>query len=316
MDFLRELAGSARDFLHELLAWVQGFAATPYGTWALFAVAFAESSFFPIPPDVLLIALCVGDPERSLWFALVCSLGSVLGGAAGYGIGLVGGRPLLLRLFGRHRVESVASYFDRYNAWAVGIAGLTPIPYKVFTISGGAFKINFRVFLIASVASRSLRFFVIAALMWWFGEPIQGFIENNLGWLTLAFVVLLAGGFWLAGHGARRGSRQGEAEAPSEGEEDAAMANGQRRKSYRLVGRVQGVGFRAFLRREAQRLGVAGWARNAADGAVEVEAEGDIDTLDAFEAVLRQGPPASRVERVDACELPADGSGVGFEIRF
>jgi len=316
IDFLREMAASARGFLHELLAWVQGFAATPYGTWALFAVAFAESSFFPIPPDVLLIALCVGDPERSLWFALVCSVGSVLGGAAGYGIGLAGGRPLLLRLFGHHRVESVASYFDRYNAWAVGIAGLTPIPYKVFTISGGAFAINFRVFLLASAASRSLRFFVIAALMWWFGEPIQGFIQENLGWLTLGFVVLLAGGFWLAGHGARRGSRRGALPAPSEGEEGATMPNGHRRKGYRLKGRVQGVGFRAFIRREAQRLGVSGWARNAADGAVEVEAEGDAESLGAFEALLREGPPAARVERVDARELPAGRSGGGFEIHF
>ena len=203
VDFVQGMAGAAREFLHQMLLWVEGFAATPYGTWALFVVAFAESSFFPIPPDVLLIALCVGEPEKSVWFALVCSAGSVIGGAAGYGIGLRGGRPLLLRLFSRRRVEAVSAYFDRYNAWAVGIAGLTPIPYKVFTIAGGAFAIDFRVFLLASLASRTLRFFVIAGLMWWFGEPIQAFIEEYLGWLTIAFVVLLLGGFWLAGRGAR-----------------------------------------------------------------------------------------------------------------
>ncbi|HEX6199006.1 MAG TPA: hypothetical protein VF150_01995, partial [Thermoanaerobaculia bacterium] len=108
LDFLKRTAAEAREFLHELLLWVEGFAATPYGTWALFVLAFAESSFFPIPPDVLLIALCIGEPEKSLWFALVCSVGSVLGGAAGYGIGLWGGRPLLLRLFSKERVEVVS----------------------------------------------------------------------------------------------------------------------------------------------------------------------------------------------------------------
>lgn len=314
IDFLHEMADAARAFLHELLAWVEGFAATPYGTWALFLIAFAESSFFPIPPDVLLMAMCVADPERSLWFALICSVGSVLGGAAGYGIGLWGGRPLLLRLFSRQRIDGVAAYFDRYNAWAVGIAGLTPIPYKVFTISGGAFAINFRVFLLASIASRSLRFFAIGALMWWFGEPIQAFIDANLGWLSILFVVVLVGGFWLAGKGAARGAR-GTAPAPAEPEEAAMTSDGRRRKSYRLEGRVQGVGFRAFIRREAQGLGISGWARNAADGSVEVEAAGDPANLEAFEERLRQGPPASRVERVDSRELADGGADAGFEIR-
>lgn len=322
LDFLQRMAAEAREFLHELLAWVEGFAATPYGTWALFALAFAESSFFPIPPDVLLIALCIGDPEKSLWFALICSVGSVLGGAAGYGIGLWGGRPLLLRLFSKERVDVVSAYFDRYNAWAVGIAGLTPIPYKVFTVSGGAFAIDFRVFCLASILSRSLRFFVIAGLMWWFGEPIQGFIEEHLGWLTLAFVVLLVGGFWLAGRGARSaglGRRKegavGVALAPEE-EEAMTERNDHRKKSYRLEGRVQGVGFRAFIRREAERLGLGGWARNEPDGSVQVEASGPAESLDAFEDRLRQGPPAGRVERVDAKDLPGDPHPGGFEIRF
>jgi membrane protein YqaA with SNARE-associated domain len=215
MDRLHEWAAWARQLLHDLLAWVESFAATPYGTWALFWIAFAESSFFPVPPDVLLIALCLGDPSRSFWFALVCSLGSVLGGAFGYGIGRWGGRPLLLRLFSKRRIDAVSSYFDRYNAWAVGIAGLTPIPYKIFTISGGAFTIDFRVFMLASIVSRSVRFFAIAGLMWWFGEPIKSFIDEYLGWLTIAFVVLLVAGFWLAG---RAGMRAGRSEEPVEEE--------------------------------------------------------------------------------------------------
>lgn len=210
MDRLHEWAARARELLHDLLAWVEGFAATPYGTWALFWIAFAESSFFPVPPDVLLIALCLGDPSRSFWFALICSLGSVMGGAAGYGIGRWGGRPLLLKLFSKKRIEAVSAYFDRYNAWAVGIAGLTPIPYKIFTIAGGACTIDFRIFMLASVVSRSARFFAIAALMWWFGEPIKGFIDEYLGWLTIAFVVLLIAGFWLAGRAGLRAGREGE----------------------------------------------------------------------------------------------------------
>lgn len=316
IDFFREMAEAGREFLHELLAWVESFAATPYGTWALFVIAFAESSFFPIPPDVLLMALCVADPERSLWYALVCSVGSVLGGAAGYGIGLWGGRPLLLRIFSPQRIESVAAYFDRYNAWAVGIAGLTPIPYKVFTIAGGAFVINFRVFMLASIASRSFRFFVIGALMWWFGEPIRAFIEANLGWLSILFVVLLVGGFWFAGRGAMRGARSGTAPATTEREEDHTMViDPNPRKGYRIEGRVQGVGFRAFIRREARELGISGWARNAADGSVEVEAAGDPSSLDAFEERLRQGPPAARVERLDARDLATGGVDAGFEIR-
>jgi len=204
LELLRRMAVEGRQFLHELLLWVESFARNPYGTWALFLLAFAESSFFPIPPDVLLIALCIAEPERSLWYALVCSVGSVLGGMAGYGIGRYGGRPLLLKIFSHERIDTVAAYFDRWNAWAVGIAGLTPIPYKVFTISGGAFVIDFRIFTLASAVSRSLRFFVIATLMWIYGAPIRAFIEEYLGWLFLAFIALLLGGFWIAGHGVHR----------------------------------------------------------------------------------------------------------------
>lgn len=320
MDRLFEWADRAKEMLHGLLAWVESFAATPYGTWALFWIAFAESSFFPIPPDVLLIALCLGDPERSLWFALVCSVGSVLGGTAGYGIGLWGGRPLLFKLFKRDRVDAVSAYFDRYNAWAVGIAGLTPIPYKIFTIAGGACAIDFRIFTLASILSRSLRFFCIAALMWWFGQPIRSFIDEYLGWLTIAFVVLLIAGFWLAGRGASRGGRGETAEAC---DEEVVMDSKQRiRRGYRLEGRVQGVGFRAFVRREARALGIDGWVRNAADGSVEAEAAGDAESLRAFEERLREGPPAGRVSDLQVRELEEDagdasGSGTasGFEIR-
>ena len=158
-------ADGARNLLHGMLAWVEAFAATPYGGWALFVIAFAESSFFPIPPDVLLIPLCLGDPQRALWFALLCTVGSVLGGMAGYGIGHWGGRPLVLRWFGERRVRAVETYYDRWNAWATGVGGLTPLPYKLFTIAGGVFAVRFWIFVLASIAARGLRFFTIAILI-------------------------------------------------------------------------------------------------------------------------------------------------------
>jgi len=187
--------------LHAMLYWVEGFAATPYGVTALFLIAVAESSFFPIPPDVLLIALCLGDPSSALWFALVCTVGSVLGGGLGYGIGRYGGRPLLKRWFSQERIAPVERYYARWNAWATGIGGLTPLPYKLFTIAGGVFAVDFRIFVIASVLARGLRFFSIAALIYWFGEPIRSFIETNLNWLSIAFVILLVLGFWVMKRG-------------------------------------------------------------------------------------------------------------------
>jgi membrane protein YqaA with SNARE-associated domain len=198
------------DLLRDLLLWVESFADSPYGIWALVVLSFAESSFFPVPPDVLLIALCLGKPELAFWFAAVCAASSVVGGIAGYGIGFYGGRPLLRRLFRPDRVRAVESYYDRYNAWATGIAGLTPLPYKLFTVSGGAFSINFKIFVLASAVSRSLRFFAVAAIVYWLGDAAKRFIEDYLGWLTIAFVILLVLGFWIAGKGARRAAREGE----------------------------------------------------------------------------------------------------------
>ena len=180
-----------------IFEWIDQIAASPHpGMW-LFILAFAESSFFPIPPDVLLITLGVADPEKAIWYGLVCSAASVLGGAFGYLIGLFGGRPLLYRFFNHTKVAAVERLYDRYNAWATGIAGLTPIPYKVFTIGGGAFKIDFKVFMLASLGSRSLRFMTEGVLLHFFGEPVRGFLYDQFNWLSVAFVVLLVGGFWL-----------------------------------------------------------------------------------------------------------------------
>ncbi len=179
-----------------LFAWIDQLAAAPHPGWWLFLLAFAESSFFPIPPDVLLITLGVANPERAIWYGFVCSLGSVLGGMLGYGIGLFGGRPLLFKVFNTNKIRAVERLYDRYNAWATGIAGLTPIPYKVFTIAGGAFKINFKIFVLASIASRTFRFMAEGVLLALFGDQIRDFLYTQFNWLSIVFVVLLVGGFW------------------------------------------------------------------------------------------------------------------------
>ena len=215
MELLRDLWLRLHETLSGLLHWVEEFAATPYGGWALFVLAFAESSVFPIPPDILLIALCLGDPGSSFWFAAICSLGSVLGGMAGYALGYFGGRPLLYKMFPAESIEWVESYYDRYNAWATGIAGLTPLPYKLVTISGGVFAIQFKIFVLASAISRSARFFAVAAVVYVFGDAAKVFIEKHLNWLSIAFVILLVLGFWVISRSSRR-ARKSAGDGPEE----------------------------------------------------------------------------------------------------
>ena len=187
--------------LRRLYDWVLHWAETPFGGWALFLLAFCESSFFPIPPDILLIALAVAIPKKSFRYALVCSAGSVLGGCLGYLIGwqfmaAVGSRIIDFYHLA-DKVDLIADLFQRYDAWAIGIAGFTPIPYKVFTISAGMFSINFFVFVLASAASRSARFFILGALIYVFGPAIQSFIDRYFNILAVAFTVLLVAGFIL-----------------------------------------------------------------------------------------------------------------------
>jgi membrane protein YqaA with SNARE-associated domain len=185
--------------LHNLYDWVLHWADTPYGVPALFLLAFAESSFFPIPPDILLIALAIAIPTRAFRYALVCSVGSVLGGMLGYVIGwqfyeLVGA-PIIAFYGYQEHYGKVAILYQEYGTWAVFIAGLTPIPYKVFTIASGAFYFPFLKFLAASILSRSARFFLVSALIWAFGPKIKGFIDKYFNLLVIAFTVALIGGF-------------------------------------------------------------------------------------------------------------------------
>lgn len=194
--------GHARPgWVRRLYDWVLHWADTPYGMTALFVLALAESSFFPIPPDPLLVALCLGAPKRSLRFAAVATVASVVGGVIGYGIG-AGAWQVVEGWFYAYvpgvspeAFAQVQGFYDRYDFWAIFLAGLTPIPYKVFTLSAGVFDINFGVFVVASVLSRGLRFFAVAGLIYRFGPPIARFIDRYFDLLAWAFAILLVGGF-------------------------------------------------------------------------------------------------------------------------
>ena len=186
-------------WLRKLKDWVEGFAQKPGAEWSLFGIAFIESSFFPIPPDVLLIALGVMLPKRSFRFALICSVGSVLGGMFGYFIGLefydlVGKR--IIEFYGIQAQYDQVRLLYQDNAFAaIAIAGFTPIPYKVFTIAAGAFEVSFVTLVVASAVSRPARFFLVSALFYWFGPTIKIFVDKYFEALSVAFVVLLILGF-------------------------------------------------------------------------------------------------------------------------
>ncbi len=185
--------------LRRLYSWVLHWAETPYGSWALFLLALSESSFFPVPPDVLLIALAVSIPKKSFKYALICTAGSLIGGCLGYLIGwqfMITVGEKIIQFYGlTHKMQYIKDLYMQYDAWAIGIAGFTPIPYKVFTISAGAFDINFTVFIIASAVSRAARFFLVAWLIYLFGPKIKTFIDKYFNILAITFVVLLIAGF-------------------------------------------------------------------------------------------------------------------------
>lgn len=183
--------------IHSLIEWTIHWGQTDYGTYALFLIAFAESSFFPIPPDILLVGLSILNPQIAMFYATVCTIGSAGGGAFGYLLGLKGGRPVLERFFSHEKITLVHNYFEKYEAWAIGIAAFTPIPYKVFTIAAGVFYINFRKFVLVSLLGRGGRFFIVAGLIQLFGAEIKHLIENYFELFTIIFIALLISGFML-----------------------------------------------------------------------------------------------------------------------
>ncbi len=188
----------------DLYQWMVSWSESSYADLALFVLAFAESSVFPVPPDVLLLALTMGNPSWGLYYAAITTVGSVLGGAFGYLIGWWGGKPLLLRLVGRDRVSRVHDTFERYEGRAILIAGLTPVPYKVFTIGAGAFYVNFRVFVVASLVSRGARFFLVAGTLQLLGPWVKDVLEHYFNLFTVVLAACVVLGYWIVKRQANR----------------------------------------------------------------------------------------------------------------
>lgn len=167
----------------------------------LFLVAFAESSFFPIPPDIMLIPMVLAVPKKAYRIAALATFASVLGGFFGYLIGVSFFELLaepVLKFYGYlEKFKTFESYYHAYGAWIVFGAGITPFPYKIITIASGAVHLNLAVFAVASVLARGIRFYLVAWLLKKYGAPMKDFIEKNLGWLSVLFLVLLIGGFAL-----------------------------------------------------------------------------------------------------------------------
>ena len=186
--------------LRGLYNWTMGLAGHRHALWALAIVSFAESSIFPIPPDILMIPMLLARPNRAFLIASVCLIASVLGGIAGYAIGALFydqiGAPILAAL---GKADALAEFNARFNDlgfWPVLIAGLTPFPYKVITIMSGWTGLPLGTFIVTSIIARGIRFFVIAALLRQFGAPLRDFIERRLGLMFTLFIVILLGGFY------------------------------------------------------------------------------------------------------------------------
>ncbi len=186
------------------------WANSPWGGAALFFIAFVESSFFPIPPDVLLIALALGAPKKAFKYATISTIGSVAGAVLGYVIGNIswltstGEFTSFANFFFEnipgftHEIYyNIAEMYKEHDFWIVFTAGFTPIPYKVITITSGVFSIDLIMFIIASIVSRGARFFLISALIWHFGAPIKSFIDKYFNLLAIVFTILLIGSFFL-----------------------------------------------------------------------------------------------------------------------
>ena len=185
--------------LRALYDWVLRLSAHRRAPVALAGVSFAESSFFPIPPDAMLIPMCLARPERAYYYALVCTIASVLGGILGYVIGyylFVEVAEPVLRAYGyTDALARFRVWYDQWGAWLILIKGLTPIPYKIVTIASGAAEFSFLIFMVCSVITRGARFFLVAALIRKFGPPIQDFIERRLTMVTSVAAVAIVLGF-------------------------------------------------------------------------------------------------------------------------
>lgn len=187
------------NFLRPIYDWTLALAAHPKAVWLLAIVAFMESSFFPIPPDVMLIPMVIAAPRQAFWLALVCTVSSVAGGLFGYFIGaqLFGfvGQPLLAFYGGEEAFATFSALYGEWGAWIVLAGGFTPLPFKVITIASGVVDLNLLTFTLAAIVGRGARFFLVAALLWKFGPFIKDMIDRWFGPLSLLALALLIGGF-------------------------------------------------------------------------------------------------------------------------
>ena len=188
--------------LRRLYAWTMALAGSRHAVLALGAVSFAESSFFPIPPDVLLVPMVLADRAKARLYALWCTVASVAGGLFGYAIGALLYDSIgqwLIDLYGyAERMEEFRAAYAEWGAWIILLKGLTPIPYKIVTITAGFAGYALLPFIVLSIITRALRFFIVAELLRYYGEPVQGFIERRLTLVTTGLVVIVVGGFVLA----------------------------------------------------------------------------------------------------------------------
>ncbi len=197
------------NFLKNIYDWVLRLADKPNGEISLSILSFSEASFFPIPPDVLLIPLCIGNRNKAFLFAFLCSVSSIFGAILGYYVGKIlwwdiPGKEYsyIANIFINHvpgitvdGLTKIQNLYEQWNFWIVFTAGFTPIPFKLITISAGTFNIDFMMFVIASMVSRSARFFLVASLIKIYGETIRNFIDNYFNYLAILFTILLLGGF-------------------------------------------------------------------------------------------------------------------------
>ena len=185
--------------MRRMYDWMMGMAGSPRAPWALGVVSFIESSFFPIPPDVMLIPMVLRDRSKAWWYATIATVTSVAGGILGYAIGYFFfeaiGKPILNFYGKEHALDSFIEFVHTYGVEAVILKGMTPIPFKVVTIAAGVAKMDLLAFVGASIIARAMRFYLVVALLYFFGQPIREFIERRLTLVTTVFVVVLVGGF-------------------------------------------------------------------------------------------------------------------------
>jgi membrane protein YqaA with SNARE-associated domain len=185
--------------MRKIYDWMMRMASGPKAPHALAVVSFVESSFFPIPPDVMLVPMVLANRAKAWWYATVATISSVLGGIAGYAIGFFLfsyiGEPILKFYGYSGRIDTALAWFKEWGVWILIAKGWTPFPYKVLTIAAGAAQMSFVPFIVASIVARAMRFYLVAGLLYFFGEPIRAFIEERLTLVTTVFVVLLVGSF-------------------------------------------------------------------------------------------------------------------------